>query len=119
MGVFCTRCGTGLPAGARFCSSCGATIAAPYAAARPLMRPLVGRRIAGVCIGLSQTYGWDLALIRVLAVVGLFCSGGAVAIAYLACWVGIPEEAIAMPANMPGPIPGPMQSPVPPPPPAA
>jgi phage shock protein C len=115
VGVFCTRCGTGLPAGARFCSSCGATIAAPYAAARPLVRPLIGRQVAGVCIGLSQAYGWDLSVIRVLAVLGLIFSGGAVAVAYIACWVGIPEELPAMPGSMPGPV----SSSYPPPPPNA
>ena len=115
MGVFCTRCGTGLPAGARFCSNCGATIAAPYSAARPLVRPLVGRQIAGVCIGLSQAYGWDLSLIRVLAVLGLLFSGGMVAIAYIACWVGIPEEPLPMPGTMPGPMPGSTPGPYPPP----
>jgi phage shock protein C len=112
MGVFCTRCGTGLPAGARFCSSCGATIAAPYMAARPLVRPLIGRQIAGVCIGLSQAYGWDLSVIRILAVIGLFFTGGVVAVAYLACWVGIPEEPIAMPGA--GPVPGAYPPPPPP-----
>jgi phage shock protein C len=84
-------------------------------AARPLVRPIIGRQIAGVCIGLSQAYGWDLSVIRILAVVGLFFSGGIVAVAYLACWVGIPEEPIAMPGTVPGPIPGPY----PPPPPTA
>jgi phage shock protein C len=103
MAVYCTNCGTGLPPGARFCSSCGATISAPYAAARPLVRPLFGRQIAGVCIGLSQAYGWDLSVIRVLSVLGLIFSGGVVAVAYIACWVGIPEESVVMPSPMPGP----------------
>jgi phage shock protein PspC (stress-responsive transcriptional regulator) len=66
-------------------------------AGRPLVRPLAGRKIAGVCIGLAQAYGWDLALVRVLAVVGMFCSGGLVAVAYLACWIGIPEEPPPLP----------------------
>jgi phage shock protein C len=104
MAVHCTQCGTPLPAGARFCSTCGATIpAAVYAAPRPLVRPILGRRIAGVCLGLSQSYGWDLALVRVLSVVGLFCSGGLVFIAYLACWIGIPEEPIPAPDAYPPP----------------
>ena len=104
MSVHCTQCGTGLPAGSRFCSTCGTAVpGAAYAAGRPLMRPIAGRRIAGVCIGLSQAYGWDLALVRVLTVVGLFCSGGLVLIAYLACWVGIPEEPVEMPGAYPPP----------------
>jgi phage shock protein C len=57
----------------------------------------VGRQIAGVCIGLSQAYGWDLALVRILAFLGLIFSGGLVFVAYLACWIGIPEEPFLLP----------------------
>jgi phage shock protein PspC (stress-responsive transcriptional regulator) len=62
-----------------------------------LVRPVIGRQIAGVCIGLAQAYGWDLALVRIFTVIGFFFSGGLVAVAYLACWIGIPEEPIAIP----------------------
>jgi phage shock protein C len=104
MAVYCNRCGTALPHSARFCSSCGATIsAAPPSptAARPLYRPHQGRAIAGVCIGLSQAYGWDVALVRIFTVVTFCFSGGLVAIAYLACWIGIPEEPMGMPNAYP------------------
>jgi phage shock protein PspC (stress-responsive transcriptional regulator) len=57
----------------------------------------VGRQIGGVCIGLAQAYGWDLALVRIFTVVGLIFSGGLVAVAYLACWIGIPQEPLALP----------------------
>jgi len=88
--AFCHRCGTELPLSARFCSSCGEVLAAPgTAAARPLLRPRIGRRIAGVCAALSWSYGWDLTLVRVLSVLGLFFSGGIVFLAYLACWIGM------------------------------
>jgi phage shock protein PspC (stress-responsive transcriptional regulator) len=53
---------------------------------------MMGRRIAGVCIGLAQAYHWDVALVRVFSVIGFFFSGGLVFVAYLACWVGIPSE---------------------------
>jgi phage shock protein C len=59
---------------------------------KPLVRPYAGRSIAGVCIALAQAYGWDVAVVRVLTVLGFFFSGGLVGVAYLACWVGIPEE---------------------------
>jgi phage shock protein C len=98
MAVFCIRCGAGLPHSARFCSNCGAVIpVAQYIPGRPLIRPRVGRQIAGVCIGLAQAYGWDVVLVRIFTVIGFFFSGGLVAVAYLACWVGIPEEPIALP----------------------
>jgi phage shock protein C len=102
MAVFCHRCGTGLPATARFCSNCGTvvTVAPPFPG-RPLVRPHVGRQIAGVCIGLAQANGWDVAVIRILAVVGFFFSGGLVAVAYLAGWIGIPEEPYTVPGAYP------------------
>jgi phage shock protein C len=97
MAVFCHRCGTGLPNTARFCSNCGNVIfAAPQVPGRPLVRPHVGRNIAGVCIGLSQAYGWDVAVVRILTVLGFFFSGGLVGVAYLACWIGIPDEPLPM-----------------------
>jgi phage shock protein PspC (stress-responsive transcriptional regulator) len=57
--------------------------------------------IAGVCIGLAQANGWDVSVVRIVAVVGLFCSGGVVAVAYLAGWIGIPEEPFAAPGIYP------------------
>jgi phage shock protein C len=65
------------------------------------VRPFAGRMIAGVCAGLAQANGWDVALIRILAVAGLFCSGGLVAVAYLAGWIGIPEEPLPAPGAYP------------------
>jgi phage shock protein C len=98
MAIFCQRCETELPVSARFCSNCGAVVPpATYTPSRPLVRPIAGRQIAGVCIGLAQAYGWDVALVRIFTVVGLIFSGGLVAVAYLACWIGIPQEPIVLP----------------------
>ena len=68
---------------------------------RPLVRPLMGRVIAGVCMGLAQANGWDVTVVRIIAVVGFFCSSGSLAIAYLAGWIGIPEEPIGNPGAYP------------------
>ena len=97
MATYCQSCGMGLPASARFCSKCGA-VQPPsgMAPGRPLTRPIHGRQVAGVCIGLSQAYGWDVALVRIFTVIGLCFSGGFVGVAYLACWIGIPEEPIPL-----------------------
>ena len=102
MTVFCYRCGTGLPENARFCMNCGAAVpGAQGMPGRTLVRPRVGRQIAGVCIGLAQAYGWDVALVRIFTVIGLFCSVGLVAVAYLACWIGIPEPPLMPPGEYP------------------
>ena len=98
MAAYCTQCGTALNLNARFCSNCGARVAAAQPmAARPLMRPRVGRQLAGVCLAMARTYGWDVSMVRIIAVITLVLSSGVVGVAYLAAWVGIPEE----PENMP------------------
>ncbi|MFP5275638.1 MAG: PspC domain-containing protein [Acidobacteriota bacterium] len=92
MAVYCTRCGNALPLSARFCSNCGAAVPVAHIAGKPLMRPREGRQIGGVCLALSRAYGWDIAAVRILAVVALLLSSGLVGVAYLAAWIGIPEE---------------------------
>lgn len=93
MAVYCTRCGTVMPASARFCSNCGTTMPPPQTAPHgPLIRPRAGRQIAGVCLALARAYGWDVAVVRIIAVLVLLFSSGLVGVAYLAAWVGIPEE---------------------------
>lgn len=91
MAVYCTRCGAGLPGGARFCSNCGTAVFAAHGPT-PLLRPRAGRQIAGVCLGMAQSYGWDVTAVRIVAVLGLIFSSGLVGVAYLAAWIGIPEE---------------------------
>ena len=101
MAVFCHQCGTGLPPSARFCSNCGAVIpVAQSMPGSPLVRPIVGRQIAGVCLALAQANGWDVAVVRILAVLGFFFSGGFVGVAYMAGWIGIPEEPIQLPGRV-------------------
>lgn len=93
MSVYCTRCGAGLPASASFCSNCGAVVPTPQAApGRPLIRPRIGRQIAGVCMALARSYGWDVSAVRIITVLAFFFSSGLVGIAYLAAWIGIPED---------------------------
>lgn len=105
MAFYCHQCGTGLPPSARFCSSCGTPISVNPAVGsmpgRPLIRPRAGRQIAGVCIALAQAYGWDVAIIRIVTVLGFIFSGGFVGIAYLAGWIGIPEEPLGLPGVYP------------------
>ncbi|HEX3892712.1 MAG TPA: PspC domain-containing protein [Terracidiphilus sp.] len=73
---------------------------------RPLVRPIMGRQIAGVCAGLAQSNGWDVSVIRIITVVAFFMSGGLVAVGYLAGWIGIPEEPIVPMPGMYPPPPG-------------
>lgn len=106
MALYCHRCGTGLPASARFCSNCGTVVFVAPPAGRPLVRPIVGRQIAGVCLGLAQSNSWDVAVVRIVTVLAFFFSGGIVAVAYIAGWIGIPEEIVPFPGQVPPVAPG-------------
>jgi phage shock protein C len=105
MSVFCSNCGSAIPPNARFCSVCGTVVTGVPPAGYPpympqytprLVRPIFGRQFAGVCIGLARTYAWDAGLVRVLAVIGAFVLFPFVEIAYIACWIGIPEEQLGV-----------------------
>jgi phage shock protein C len=105
MAVYCTQCGTLLAQNARFCSNCGAAIAsAPSEAVKPLMRPRSGRQIGGVCLALAKSYGWDVTAVRIVAVITLVLSSGLMGVAYLAAWVGIPEEPLETPGVYSRPV---------------
>ena len=49
------------------------------------------RMIAGVCSGVADYLGLDPTLVRLLAVVAAIFSVGAVAVAYIAAWILMPE----------------------------
>jgi phage shock protein PspC (stress-responsive transcriptional regulator) len=50
----------------------------------------VGRRIAGVCAGLADYYGWNLTAMRIVWLV-LFLFGGAGGLLYLILWIVMPN----------------------------
>jgi phage shock protein C len=61
----------------------------------------VGRQIAGVCLALAQCNGWDVAVVRILTVLGFIFTSGFVGVAYVAAWIGIPEEPFELPGAYP------------------
>ncbi|WP_338886536.1 PspC domain-containing protein [Rhodococcus sovatensis] len=50
------------------------------------------KMIAGVCGGVGEYFGIDPNLVRVLAVIGAFISGGTLALVYLAAWMLMPQR---------------------------
>jgi phage shock protein PspC (stress-responsive transcriptional regulator) len=56
-----------------------------------LRRPLNGRVIGGVCAALAHRFGWDVTIVRILAVVSILLPGPQI-IAYLIAWLIIPAE---------------------------
>jgi phage shock protein PspC (stress-responsive transcriptional regulator) len=49
----------------------------------------------------AQANGWDVTLVRIVAVLGLIFTSGLVGVAYLALWIGIPEETPSVPGAYP------------------
>lgn len=107
MASFCAGCGAPLPLGARFCTACEKPVneggEAFSGTARPLfgrlIRPLAGRKLAGVCRGLANEYGWDVTLIRVIAVLLTVLIFPVGLVGYLILWMMMPEEAVTHPTN--------------------
>ncbi|SFS18759.1 phage shock protein C (PspC) family protein [Granulicella pectinivorans] len=64
-----------------------------------ILRPRHPRVIAGVCSGIAQYFGWDLATLRILVAVFTVASSGFLILAYAAAWVIIPEGQYALPAD--------------------
>ncbi len=105
MASYCAGCGASLSSGARFCSACGRAVTEPGPVAgsgsarttNPFNRPLAGRKLAGVCQGLANQYGWDVTLIRVVAVLLAVFTFPVGLIAYLLLWLIVPEEPRPLP----------------------
>jgi phage shock protein PspC (stress-responsive transcriptional regulator) len=117
MTCYCSHCGTILQPASRFCSGCGTAVTGtkytdqpPYGYApwgyptQRLFRPIFGRQFAGVCSGVARAYGWDVGVVRIVTVLGAIFFCPVVEIAYLAGWIGIPEEPLyEMPPMAPPP----------------
>jgi phage shock protein C len=56
-----------------------------------LVRRRDDKMIAGVCSGVAEYVGLDPTLVRLLTVVAAIFSVGAVAVAYVAAWILMPE----------------------------
>jgi len=95
--MICTICNSEVQSGARFCSACGQRIAPAYipvqdaAAQAGLVRPREGRKIAGVCAGFAQRYGWDATIVRLLLVLAVLVGCGTPFLAYIVAWVVMPN----------------------------
>lgn len=100
--MYCTRCGIQIEDQARFCSQCGQPTVNAYPSfvrtgtARPLMRVMQDRKIAGVCAGLAVYFQMDVNLVRVLWALSLLIPPPTL-IAYLICWLVLPPDYITPP----------------------
>lgn len=65
-----------------------------------LVRPRHPRVIAGVCSGVAEYFGWDVAVLRVLVVVFTVGTPGLLMLGYGLGWVLIPEGMYALPGDI-------------------
>ena len=100
--MYCNSCGKVIQDDAAVCAYCGVRVGASLARNR-LIRPRLGRKIAGVCLGFSEYFDIDVTLVRVVwLVTALMTVCGF--IPYLVAWIVIPEEPlpISAPVNAQG-----------------
>jgi phage shock protein C len=96
--MYCWNCGKQLEDTANYCSVCGAARAgySPLAVgpggAKELRRIREGKKIAGVCGGVARYFELDVTLVRILWVVLTICPPIPGLIAYIICWIVMPQD---------------------------
>jgi phage shock protein C len=105
--MFCSSCGKQVPANAAFCANCGG--AQPgNATTRRVTRPVVGRKIGGVCLGIANYLQVDPTLVRVITVLLALIPPFPAVLVYLIAWFVMPAEELHMapPPTSTGYVPG-------------
>jgi len=95
--MYCNYCGKVIQDDANVCAYCGIRVGASQARTK-LVRPRVGRKVAGVCLGFAEYFDLDVTLVRVVWLITalLTCIGF---IPYLIAWIVMPEEPRLLPAQ--------------------
>jgi phage shock protein PspC (stress-responsive transcriptional regulator) len=75
-----------------------------------LYRSTTNKMLSGVCGGLADYFDLDPTLIRLIAIVALFASGGLVILAYIVAWIIIPRDDIAVDTSEPVESPSPRKN---------
>lgn len=57
-----------------------------------LTRPMSDRWLAGVCSGIANYFGWDVAILRLVYLVLTLCTAFSGIIIYIILWIYMPED---------------------------
>jgi len=94
--MYCNYCGKVIQDDAMVCAYCGTRVGASLAR-RKLIRPRLGRKMAGVCLGFAEYFDIDVTLVRVVWLI-VACMTGIGFLSYPIAWVIIPEEPLMLQA---------------------
>ena len=94
--MYCNYCGKVIQDDANVCAYC-ATRVTGVSGRKRLIRPRMGRKIAGVCAGMAEYFDLDVTLVRLVWLI-IAVMTGVGALAYPIAWVIMPEEPLLLAA---------------------
>ena len=100
--MYCNYCGKVIQDDANVCAYCGTRVGAVIARKR-LVRPRVGRKIAGVCAGVAEYFDVDVTLVRLVWLLATVFTGVGL-LTYPIAWIVMPEEPLRLMAPMGQPV---------------
>ncbi len=93
--MLCPYCRTENQAGATRCAACTSWMADPPPV-REWTRARSGRLLAGVARGLANRFGMPIAAVRLVFLLSILFGGWGILV-YLALWIAMPQEPLALP----------------------
>lgn len=94
--MYCNYCGKVIQDDANHCAYCGKRVGGVLARKR-LIRPRVGRKIAGVCLGVAEYFDLDVSLVRLVWLLAAVLTGVGL-LTYPIAWIVMPEEPLMLAA---------------------
>ena len=88
---YCNKCGAEINENSDFCPKCGTSQKKADTEIKRLYRSKKDKILGGVCGGMAEYFNIDPTLIRILWVIFTLMGGSGI-LAYIICWIIIPEN---------------------------